>query len=181
MYIRFYPCQQYKIAMNTMTPRFWTAAEYFFLAFFIGLFFYSGIEKMTNALAFSVSLSSGGLFTERSIAYLMYLVPAIEFVAGLLLLFYRRIGLLFSFILFCLFTVYLVLLKFFYEYSSCGCGGLFSKMSFEWHLVVNIACCLVLLALLMLHNRRKGLSLAPGQAHFMDWVALRLKNGRASL
>lgn len=126
--------------------------------FFVGLFIYSAFEKAINFIEFRMSLTASELFTDLAAKYLVYFVPTIELIAALLLLLYKRIGYVFSLTVFVFFTLYLIVLEVWYSYSSCGCGGIFNEMSFEWHLTLNVFCIIALIYLYFRTTKNKILN-----------------------
>lgn len=71
---------------------------------------------------------------------LTYLIPVLEILFAYLIMVkeLRRIGLLGTSILLLLFTIYVAYIKISgYEATTCPCGGLFSSLNWNQHLLVN--------------------------------------------
>ena len=74
-------------------------------------------------------------------AILVWFIPVAEILIGGLLVFktFRIYGLIFSFVLLCLFTGYVALiLLHVFDRVPCSCGGVLKSMSWKVHLVFNI-------------------------------------------
>ncbi|WP_435524647.1 MauE/DoxX family redox-associated membrane protein [Chryseobacterium indoltheticum] len=73
-----------------------------------------------------------------------YGILTLEFFVCFLLIFdkTRYSGLLGSYILMVLFTVYIYLILNFSDFVPCSCGGILEKMDWNTHLIFNILCIL---------------------------------------
>jgi putative oxidoreductase len=109
------------------------------------LFVYTGIFKILTPGIMEMDLSKPEQpeIVKKLSTILAYGIPLLELLIALLLLFpkYRRIGFLSAFFLMLIFTGYVVYIL--YNYSKgiqrpCTCGGIFRKLSWENHLIVNI-------------------------------------------
>ncbi len=105
------------------------------------VFSYSLFEKVMNIDVFTVSLIKSPLVNNVYVPYLRYLIPALEFILVIFLVFFynSKIGAHLSLFLSILFTVYLIA---FYQVtgtSGCGCGRLIESLSYLYHLCfINI-------------------------------------------
>lgn len=79
---------------------------------------------------------------------LAWLVPSIELVIVLLLLFPRTVvkGFYASLVLLSVFTVYIIYMFVFYPHTPCSCGGIISALNWKEHVVFNVAFMVVSLA-----------------------------------
>ncbi|KMQ65273.1 hypothetical protein ACM39_16450 [Chryseobacterium sp. FH2] len=109
--------------------------------FFVILFCYAAISKVLDFENFQVQISASPLLNGFS-QFLPYTIIIVEFlIAGLLCyLKTRNLGLIGSFVLMLIFTVYIDLLLRTSKNLPCSCGGLLEKMSWHQHLYFNIGC-----------------------------------------
>jgi hypothetical protein len=105
---------------------------------FIGLFIYTGIEKILEHDQFfeKVRQSPWLKFTPSGV---IWALPITElFVSGLLITRrWRMYGLYGTFLLFSFFTVYMISLNFFEYYIPCSCGGFFDTLPNNIHIILN--------------------------------------------
>ena len=107
---------------------------------FIILFLYTGISKLLEFDVFEEQLADSPIL--NSVAPVVaWGLPITEFVVSLLLFFpkYRLKGLYASFVLMILFTGYVGALLSISTELPCSCGGIMEALSWQAHLVVNIA------------------------------------------
>jgi len=108
------------------------------------LFVYTGLYKIINPgiMEMDLSKSEQPEFLRVLSTPLAYLVPLAELIIAGLLLFpkSRMIGFLGSLILMTIFTLYVSYIVFLFHgvQRPCTCGGIFRKMSWEIHLIVNL-------------------------------------------
>ncbi|WP_400261915.1 MauE/DoxX family redox-associated membrane protein [Sphingobacterium sp. SG20118] len=110
--------------------------------FLIIFWLYVGLEKAWSWKNFQISLHQQPLPT-WSVDILYWLVPLVEIATGVLLAFQisklKRLGYWGSILLLASFTIFIGLgVAGVYEKRPCTCASIFSGMSWEWHLVVNI-------------------------------------------
>ncbi len=115
---------------------------FFFLAKYILalLFAYSFMKKVLNLNMFKVKLMRSELIPDTWVWFLGYLVPLIELVVVILLVtsFKTKISLYFSLSTLFIFTFYLFSINHFSLYTGCSCGGIFERLTYSQHLLVNI-------------------------------------------
>lgn len=123
------------------------------------LFVYTALSKLMDAKQFQSVLSQGRL-TRPMAGVLSWMVPLTELsVACLLFVPGTRIyGLLLSFLLMSVFTLYIAGMLLFSPTLPCSCGGVMSALSWRDHLFFNIAFTLLALGGWRLERRR-----LPGQ------------------
>lgn len=123
------------------------------------LWLYTVAAKLYDFNAYQHSMMVQ-VFSKTVAKVLLYTLPAIEWLAFCLLLFpqYRKAGLYLSAFLLLAFTLYVALAVFgFYPKKPCSCGGLFRKLSWKGHLILNIALStLSITGLLMRSKAQKG-------------------------
>ena len=133
--------------------------------FFILLFIYAGLERLTEMGALKQELeevpylgSMAGLVT--------WAVPLTEFLTVALLLVpkWRKKGLYFSLSLMSLFTVYLLSMMGVGTFITCNCGGILEQLSTFQLLFFNIAC--VILAVIGI---RTGVVCGPERSVRFCW------------
>ena len=104
------------------------------------LFLYTGLVKLRDLQQFAGEMRNQ-VFPRTLVPYIIWILPSVEISVALLLLFDRTrfAGLLSSFVLMLLFTVYtaLVLLHVF-KRVPCSCGGVIRSLSWGQHLVFNL-------------------------------------------
>lgn len=121
---------------------------------FIALFLYTSIDKVFNFTEFAYQIKQSPLL--KSIAgWLIWFIPAIEFLTAALLLFpnSRLQGFYTSLALMIAFTGYLVLLNYVSDYIPCDCGGFLEKLPLEVHICLNVS--FVILALVAIKMLRQ--------------------------
>lgn len=134
--------------------------------FFILLFCYAAISKITDFDNFTIQISQSPLisaFTET----ISYVILTVELVVCVLLIFEqsRLIGLYGSFILMVSFSMYIYIILHYSESVPCSCGGILEKMDWHDHLIFNIiTACLATIAIII---RTK-----PGRKHLLITVSL---------
>lgn len=106
---------------------------------FITLFLYASVSKLTDYNQFEAQLGKSPLIMNYN-TILAWLVPVIEILIAILLIFPRTIGLgLYgSMVLMAIFTLYITFIMTLSPYVPCSCGGILDKMGWGEHLVFNI-------------------------------------------
>ncbi|MDE5538441.1 hypothetical protein KRE42_15330 [Elizabethkingia meningoseptica] len=122
--------------------------------FFVILFCYAAISKLTDFRKFQVQISASPLLNGFP-QFLPYTMIIVEFlIAGLLC--YRKtrtIGLIGSLVLMVIFTGYTALLLSTNKNLPCSCGGILEKMSWHQHLYFNMGCVILSVIALSLNLR----------------------------
>jgi len=109
--------------------------------FFILLFLYTGIIKLTEIHVFKEQLTSSPLL--GSIAgVIAWALPIGELLLAIALFIpkLRLKGLYFTLILMILFTAYVILVLFIDNQISCSCGGIIEELSPKQHVLFNSVC-----------------------------------------
>ncbi len=106
----------------------------------IALFVYAAANKILDFVNFQIQLAQSPLLTSFAES-ISYLVPTIEIIISILLVFHRTrlIGLYASFSLMVMFSAYIIIMINFSPFVPCSCGGILEKMSWNQHLIFNIA------------------------------------------
>lgn len=116
-------------------------------ALFILIFFYTAISKSVNINYTVATLRSASVFKPVAwevawgVVFLEYIIVSLLFFPKL-----KRFGLIASFILMTLFSLYIIYMKIVVPSLPCSCGGIISKLNWNQHLMLNIF--LIVLALL---------------------------------
>jgi len=108
--------------------------------FFIILFLYTGFSKLMDFYVFKEQLATSPLLASVSGVVAIGL-PAIEIIVSIILFLpkTRLRGLYASLALMSLFTGYVIYIINFNDQLPCTCGGILQELSWEEHLIVNIA------------------------------------------
>lgn len=101
------------------------------------VFLLSVFQKLTNYPSFNDTLIGTDFFYIGAVSYFSKAVIALEFINCYYLLYKQRIGLFISASLLSIYLVYVILLKLYYFYPSCGCGGIIAQLTFEKHVLIN--------------------------------------------
>ena len=107
---------------------------------FVILFLYTGIAKLMDFDVFQEQLNDSPI-AEPVAPFIAWGLPITEFFVSLALFIpkYRLRGLYAAFILMILFTTYVGILLSISTELPCSCGGIMEALSWQAHLVVNIA------------------------------------------
>lgn len=110
-------------------------------AWFILLFVYTAVSKLSSQPAFEKVMSESVLLKHFSTA-LSWALPATELLVAALLVFpsTRRAGLYLSLLLMVLFTMYISWMLVYEPKLPCSCGGVIMYLNWRQHLVFNMAC-----------------------------------------
>jgi len=135
-------------------------------ALLIFLFVYAAVSKLLDYQKFQVQLSQSPLLTPFA-GWVSWIIPFLEIIISLVLAFrkFRLLGLYASFSLMVMFTAYIIAIAKFSDYIPCSCGGVLQNMSWNQHLVFNIAFVLLALVGIVLHSkhpREEPVSLEKG-------------------
>lgn len=106
----------------------------------IVLFTYAAISKILDFQNFQIQIGQSPLLSAFT-SVVSYGVPAIEIGLVLFLLTpkFRWLGMYGSFLLMVMFTAYIFIILNFSSFIPCSCGGILEKMSWNEHLLFNIA------------------------------------------
>jgi hypothetical protein len=107
---------------------------------YILLFVYAALNKLLDFQNFQIQLAQSPLISAFAAA-VSYTVPTIEILIALMLCFERtrKIALYSGFCLMVMFTAYIIIMINFSPFVPCSCGGILEKMSWNEHLIFNIA------------------------------------------
>lgn len=107
---------------------------------FVILFLYTGISKLMEFGVFQEQLYDSPIVASAA-PVVAWGLPITEFIVSLLLFIpkYRLRGLYAAFILMILFTAYVGILLSISTELPCSCGGIMEALSWQAHLIVNIA------------------------------------------
>jgi hypothetical protein len=108
---------------------------YLFLILFLC---YTAANKFVNIDSFRTNLIKTTIFTKEVAHYFSYIVITLEIIVILLLIFYKKIGLVVFSITMLIFTAYISYLRFNELYEVCGCGGVLNGLEYKYHFVINL-------------------------------------------
>lgn len=122
------------------------------------LWMYAAVSKLINFPLFRLQMQRQVLPVFLK-GRLIYILPFIEILAALLLLFELtlRLGLYLSALLMCAFTIYVGLAVFkVLGKVPCSCGGIISGLGWRVHFIFNIFCLLLtILGIYQVHRERR--------------------------
>ena len=122
--------------------------------FFILLFCYAAISKIMDFEKFQIQMKDSPLLSPFSELLPLFIIAVELFLVGLLC--YQKtqnIGLLGSFILMLIFTVYIAIMLVTSENLPCSCGGILEKMTWTQHFYFNIGCTILIAFALVLNKK----------------------------
>jgi uncharacterized membrane protein YphA (DoxX/SURF4 family) len=109
-------------------------------ALLIFLFIYTGVSKLLDYQTFRRQLGQSPFITSYA-SLLAWVLPLGEIIIAGMLTFNRSrlTGLYSSFFMLCLFTFYLTAMLQLSYYIPCSCGGVLESLSWQAHIILNIA------------------------------------------
>ena len=124
---------------------------------FVLLFVYAATSKLLDFGNFRVQLGQSPLLSAFA-SWVSWLVPLTELGIAVLLMIpkWRFIGLFLSLAMMSMFTAYIFIVLHYSSFVPCSCGGILEKMSWDAHLLFNIAFVFLSLAALLWHNASKN-------------------------
>ena len=107
---------------------------------YIVLFVYAAVSKLIDFENFKVQLGQSPLLSAFATPVAIG-VPVLEIVISIMLLLpkLKLYGLFSSFTLMVMFTAYIYIILNFSQFIPCSCGGVLEKMTWNQHLIFNIA------------------------------------------
>ncbi len=125
------------------------------------LWVYAAVNKLTGYEQFGIQLA-GSPYIANYAGLLTWMVPTVELMAALLLLFSKtqRVGLLLSIFLLSAFTAYLVIILQLSYYVPCSCGGIISGLSWQGHIVLNLSFLVAASIAVLTHDKTSFLLLS---------------------
>ncbi|WP_409574911.1 MauE/DoxX family redox-associated membrane protein [Sphingobacterium siyangense] len=114
-----------------------------------GLFAYASFSKLSDFDVFVNNLDKSPFFTGLNTSLLAGLLIFGELIIMIFIFFEKtsQLGYFLSFLLFLLFTGYILLIFKFSPYIPCSCGGLIDKLSWGQHIYFNILFMLISIVL----------------------------------
>lgn len=109
-----------------------------YIFFIYLLIFHSTIEKLIDFNNFTLSVIKTDILASNYSLLLSYLVVILEIITLISIFINEKVFLLFTTLLFLIFSNYIILLRLFDKYSSCGCGGFINTLGFNLHLTLNL-------------------------------------------
>jgi len=108
--------------------------------FLFVLFCYATVGKINTFDLFVNNLEKSLFFEDYNVYILALIIVGIEGLIPLLIFFpvTEKLGYIAAFLLFFLFTGYILMMKLYSPFMPCSCGGLIEKLSWNGHIVFNI-------------------------------------------
>ncbi|RDI11241.1 MauE/DoxX family redox-associated membrane protein [Flavobacterium sp. AG291] len=143
----------------TLSPSFKKIAVETICFLYILLFVYAAVSKLIDFETFKIQLGQSPIIAAYA-QILAILVPGIEILIAIFLVIPRLklLGLLLSFSLMIMFTVYIIIILNWSYYVPCSCGGILEKMGWTEHFIFNIGFVILALTAIMLiqYNGNSG-------------------------
>ncbi|HLV45910.1 MAG TPA: MauE/DoxX family redox-associated membrane protein [Flavobacterium sp.] len=117
---------------------------------------YTLFHKIFDMHSFMDTLQKSTIIKNNQIDIVFYLVPFLELITILALLFWNKIiGFYASLGLTLVFTIYLIALNNFSLYKGCSCGGIFNELSYSQHLIANgVIIAVSIIAIILFDNKK---------------------------
>ena len=124
--------------------------------FFILLFLYTGVAKLTEVHLFKEQLVSSP-FLGSLAGFITWALPIGELLLAIALFIpaTRLRALYGSFGLMTLFTIYVLIIFFVDNHLSCSCGGIIEELSPKQHMLFNSACVILSMVAIVILRRRQ--------------------------
>lgn len=121
------------------------------------VFLYAGISKLLDYPTFSTQLAKSPLLSDQA-NNIAWSLPVIEIAIAIMLFItgLRQFALYAFLFLMSSFTIYLLVILNFSDYIPCSCGGILQKMSWEAHVIFNLAIIAINLFAIYLFNKTQG-------------------------
>lgn len=131
-------------------------------SFFILLFVYASVSKLSDFEMFQVQLAQSPMFGNYS-NYVSYVTIASELFIVILLFLkkFRLFGLYASLGLMSAFTVYIYLILNYSDSIPCSCGGVLENMDWDTHLIFNVSC-VILAIIAIFSSTSKSIKITAG-------------------
>lgn len=130
-------------------------------ALLVLLWVYAAVSKLIDYSTFKVQLGKSPLLTQFA-GFAAIGVPLVELlISGALIVpKYRLVGFYGSFFLLIMFTAYLIAILNFSYYIPCSCGGILSGLSWNIHVVFNLAfAALTIIGIVIITKNKRQYSL----------------------
>lgn len=119
------------------------------------IFLLSLYQKLFYYESFKNTLIGTDLFTLNVVHYFSLTILILEFITCYFLYYKLKIGLLLVASLLSLYILYIVLLKMYYIYPVCSCGGIIAQLPFRSHLLSNIILLVTTILALLVQVKHK--------------------------
>lgn len=136
----------------------WTSEIIVLLLF--SLFAYAATIKLMDYKMFLVQMNDQP-FDDRYSVYLVWGLPALQFIIAAMLIFKRTLlaGLYSSLILMLIFTGYIALIKLnFFNHVPCSCGGVIPDFTWMQHLYFNLFFVVISVVGIVLHRQKRHIT-----------------------
>jgi uncharacterized membrane protein YphA (DoxX/SURF4 family) len=146
---------------------------------YILLFVYAAVSKLLDFQNFQVQLGQSPLLSAFA-GWVSWLVPAVELLIALLLIFpkWRNLGLFASLSLMSMFTSYIFIVLHFSSFVPCSCGGILEKMGWNAHLIFNVIFILLAVLGILLEGKSKSNTIIKKQRlSFFKSISISILSG----
>ncbi|MFH6991864.1 MauE/DoxX family redox-associated membrane protein [Flavobacterium sp. FlaQc-48] len=135
-----------------MKPGFKTFIVEVICLLYILLFVYAAVSKLLDFENFKIQMGQSPILSSFA-GWMVIFIPLLEFGIAILLIFrgLKFWGLLLSFLLMFLFSLYIYIMLNYSSYIPCSCGGILEKMTWKQHLAFNIFFTVLALIAFILH------------------------------
>lgn len=118
------------------------------------IFAYTGFTKITNFSEWKLQYTNLDIVIDFGLEWTVYILPFIEIITSFLFIIekMKKIAAWSSLILMSAFTIYLIYKIYIWEESLCPCGGIFSQLTLDKHLIVNFI--LLLLSIILIFPKK---------------------------
>lgn len=105
----------------------------------IVFFSYTFMNKLLLLDSFLLNIAKTGLFSQNQVYAVAIIGLILECLAIVIMVFKKRAGLIFTFVMMLLFSIYIFILQALGRYEVCGCGGFMNGLDFNVHFLINIS------------------------------------------
>ena len=125
--------------MNPSKIKYLNVIEEVIRYLFVILFIYAAVSKILDYQQFLVQLGQSPMLSAYAEA-VSIAVPILEIITACLLITpaFKFTGLLISFNLMIMFTVYIIIILNFTDFIPCSCGGVLEELGWSEHLIFNL-------------------------------------------
>lgn len=132
---------------------------------YVLLFVYAAVSKLLDFENFKIQLGQSPLLSAFA-GWVSWLVPVVELLICVLIIIprFRLIGLLSSYSLMVMFTVYIFIILHYSSFVPCSCGGILEKLNWTQHLFFNavfVAMSILAIILNFANNKESLLKTRP--------------------
>ncbi|BAV94580.1 MauE/DoxX family redox-associated membrane protein [Ichthyobacterium seriolicida] len=121
------------------------------------IFSYTAVFKILNIQGFQLNIVKTGIFYPQLIQPVSFIVIAIELLVISLIVLRHKKSIHVSLLSMTAFTFYIIFAKIIGKFSTCGCGGVISQMTFLQHITFNLIVITMLSLTFLFKRKRKSI------------------------